>query len=224
MRNPLPISTLAEAALWLTDATGAAWTDKEVLGAIFQKMIPITIDQEPFENYLHISLPESARLSFRWYDPKTATIKSRLCEGWEMPTLSGYEDAISLFTWGTINLPYPLISDQWEGEDGFCVGADTPPTITIESLRINGGDLAVLGANLKVTEDNVTPPVKTWTKEQNLALLSVHDELEKAKHPSPTKALAEQHGVSETTIRNHLTKARKIKPPVATPYDSLWPK
>ena len=204
MRDPLPISTLAEAAVWLTEATGAAWTDKEVLGTIFKKMIPIAIDQEPLENYLHISLPKSARLSFRRFDPETGTIKSRLCEGWEMPALSRYDDALSLITHGAIDFPYPLISEQWEGEDGFCIGADAPPIVTLESLRINAKDLAELGDVLKAQVES-----------QNNTQTSMQS---KYKEPLPTPAPL--HPINAEPVQ---ASPRIKKAALVTKYRLEWP-
>ncbi len=150
VKSPRPISTLVEAAKWMTEATGNEWTSESLLDFICVKMRDVMYQtlmgvdgrySEAREKVvlhpvycLEIALPPKTRVVYRFCDGKTV----RHNRG-ELPLLAldDWEHVLSLIGHGAIELPYPLTSEPWNGAEGDLIDADTAPIITPESLRIN---------------------------------------------------------------------------------------
>lgn len=159
MNSPRVISTLAEAAKWMTESTGIEWTSDNLLSFIFREMVAAASrepDDEGAEHrlapvsYLYIALPTTTRVVRRWYDDTLTVRTSKYEQGDTAPlTLENYEHVHDLLMHGAIELPYPLTSEPWNGYEGYWIDADTAPIITPESLQIHDDDLCVLSAIYK---------------------------------------------------------------------------
>src|SRR5450830_195320 len=156
MKNPLPVNNLIEAAGWLSESTGSQWSANGLLGEILRLMLEAAKEQKYFTPILYISLPKPVRLYSRRFDPDTCTIQSRRCESFELPYISNYEDVLALFQHGSVELPYPLMSTPWSGEDedegALCIDAESLPDIGIDALRIYARDLLILAERIRIQE------------------------------------------------------------------------
>lgn len=159
---PLACSTLADAARWLSETTGATWSERQVLSAALsyslkatQKELSDAIAESRAafapEPVLWAALPADTRFHFRRWTVEAGT---ECCPtGWKLIPLR-YENCLVLLENGSaVSLEFPRSCDPWRGADELCIDTqDTHQTVTPDMLRIYGRQLALLAAWVQAWE------------------------------------------------------------------------
>ena len=169
MKKPRLINTLTEAAKWMTESTRVEWTSESLLDFICEQMhiefsairseYKDDCSEEDFKKIterfstlsqisycLKIALPPTTRVVERVRNVNGGVKQRRYGRG-KTPLLSlnHFEHIYSLLAHGSIELPYPLTSEPWDGINCIdAIDADTAPIITPDSLRICEDDLFYL--------------------------------------------------------------------------------
>jgi len=148
MKPPLGISTLEEAASWLSEYSGRQWSDREVLDLGFKRALTdFQRDGIEAAPILWAALPRSTRFVFRRWTVESGC--ERRAADWQMVPI-GYESAFALLCDGnSAAVEFPRASDPWNGEDGLCIDSpDTHVIVSIDMLRVYARDLVCLAAEL----------------------------------------------------------------------------
>ena len=167
MKQPRPISTLAEAAKWMTEATDTEWVSESLLDFIYRKMTDAisqyndAVDEaDEVSKAKHLSSTHRVSCLYAALPPRTRVVYRPVVDRiyeyqrGDVPLLPLKKcwHVSALLQHGATELPYPLINEPWNDddedyeEDYGChwIDADIAPIITSESLRIHDSDLSEL--------------------------------------------------------------------------------
>lgn len=139
MRPPVPISTLPDAAKWMSELSGAAMTEREVLGHAFNFMRA----DDAAERIIHVTIPADVEMRLRqWrldgYSESPATVAQRVV------ALDSYE-LLDLLTYDSVEVTLPRLTDPYEGDEHAELILDG--TIVTQSMtRIYTRGLCILAA------------------------------------------------------------------------------
>jgi hypothetical protein len=155
MRPPVPISTLADAAKWMSELSGALMTEREVLGHAFNFQWAAERAQRTGEHsdempdavkadrIVHALLPGDVDLRMRqWridgYTDRPATREQRIV------ALDSFE-LFDLLTYDSVDLTLPRLTDQYESDEYAELILDGA-VATYAMLRIYTRGLHILAA------------------------------------------------------------------------------
>lgn len=148
MKHPLGVSTLKEAASWLSEYSGRQWSAREVLDLGFKRALAdFQRDGVEAAPILWAALPPSTRFVFRRWTVERGC--ERRPAEWQMVPIT-YESAFALLSsGGSAAVEFSRASDPWSGEDGLCIDSpDTHVLVSIDMLRVYARDLVCLAAEL----------------------------------------------------------------------------
>lgn len=146
MKNPLGVSTLEEAASWLSEYSGQQWSAREVLDLGFKRSLAdFQRDGVEASPTLWAALPLSTRFMFRRWTVERGC--ERRPTDWQLVPIT-YENVFALLCGGgSAAVEFPRASDPWDGEDGLCIDSpDTHVLVSIDMLRVYARDLVCLAA------------------------------------------------------------------------------
>ena len=153
MKNPLGVSTLEEAASWLSEYSGQQRSAREVLDLGFKRALAdFQRDGVEAAPTLWVALPPSTRFVFRRWTVERGCERRRA--DWQMLPIA-YENSFALLCGGgSAAVEFPRASDPWSGEDGLCIDSpDTHILVSIDMLRVYARDLVCLAAELTASTD-----------------------------------------------------------------------
>lgn len=146
MKNPLGVSTLEEAASWLSEYSGRQWSAREVLDLGFKRSLA-DFQRDGVEASLTLwaALPPSTRFVFRRWTVEKGC--ERRPTDWQLVQIT-YENVFALLCGGgSAAVEFPRASDPWDGEDRLCIDSpDTHVLVSIDMLRVYARDLVCLAA------------------------------------------------------------------------------
>lgn len=168
MRPPVPISTLADAAKWMSELSGTTMTEREVLGHAFNFQwaaeraqrtgerpdeMPDTVAAE---RIIHVLLPGDVDLRLRqWridgYTDRPATREQRIV------ALDSFE-LFDLLTYDGADLTLPRLTDPYEGDEHAELMLDGA-VVTHAMVRIYARGLYILAAWWQSTVGTRVPHV-----------------------------------------------------------------
>lgn len=150
--------------------------------------------------------------------PETALIShSRWNDGMDQESIENAESTLALLREHRAETESALLEEVKK----LCMLSSAPLPLWMKPETLLG----------KASEQQVSAEVpsgrRKWTDERLRLLLDEHKALKASRHPSPTRTLAKEHGVSDTVIRRQLTKAKALVekasvPRPATFCDALW--
>ncbi len=146
MKNPLGVSTLEEAASWLSEYSGRQWSAREVLDLGFKRSLAdFQRDGVEASPTLWAALPPSTRFVFRRWTVERGC--ERRPTDWQLVPIT-YENVFALLCGGgSVAVEFPRASDPWDGEDRLCIDSpDTHVLVSIDMLRVYARDLVCLAA------------------------------------------------------------------------------
>jgi hypothetical protein len=161
MTPPVPISTLEDAARWLSNATGSVITEREVLGHAFRYMLAKDLEWMTESNHdgdrhapvLYAVLPKDAEVRLRRW--QIGGYRDRLAgrQGYIVPL--DREEAQALLTHGSAEITLPRLTDP-PGGDGQDEVHVREAIVTPSMIRIYARDLYILASTCQTaTAGNV---------------------------------------------------------------------
>lgn len=157
MHEPMVVSTLVEAATWLTEAMGRAWTEKQVLDAVLRTCSKNL--EYPPDNFtcLRVLPPRNTVLGLYTRDPETYAHTFRGIKlNYRFQLSERY--AQELFDYGQAIVS--IVKTALTGKDPHVViePRSEPLKVTIDMLRIGASDLKELAKAFQ--QDSKLPYVK----------------------------------------------------------------
>lgn len=146
MENPKSISTMPEAAQWLSDRTGVTWDSGRVMDFALKEMLRSVVDAMERDVLLCVLPPSGAEYGFRRFDIDTASVKVTRLDPLDIAPLSltEYESVLQLVAGGSIPMPVHPIGEPWQGEDELIIFAKEVPIVSADAVRIWARDLVRL--------------------------------------------------------------------------------
>lgn len=161
MRPPVPISTLPDAARWMSELSGATMTERELLGHAFNFQ---QADQR-VERIIQVIIPVDAEMRLRYwrrdgYTERATTRAERVV------ALDSYE-LFDLLTYDCAEITLPRLTDPYEGDEHAELILDGA-VVTHSMTRIYARGLYILAAwwqstvgaaGLRMSTPPAMPPV-----------------------------------------------------------------